>query len=237
MWNKNQELIQSFKSLYAELEKSQFIMSNKIITNILKFVTSNEPFLFAFKHANENFSFESIYQEATANGKIKMPDDDYKIIVLVTGLLFAIDRGNIEYLSFLKNTFPRLNIADSFLDFCSGVVLPYVQAFERVLSQADRIVDAENQVHIKNMPRQLVDLLQNNIISISEQLVSDKTLPDVRRQEIFVILEGLSFAVDSGDVMLIKSLWLGLKYALLANKAYTSQVKAFENELKNYSII
>lgn len=237
MLNTNQELIKSFKNLYMELEKSNFIMSNEIITKILKFVTTNEPLFFAVKHANQNFDFNSIFNESMASGRIKMPEDDYKVIVLVTKILFDIDRGNIEYLNFLKNTFPRVNISDSFVDFCSMIVLPYVKSFERVLSQADRVVDTKDNLKIEKLPRQLVDLLQGNIISISEHLFADKTLPVSRRQEIFVILEGLSFAVESGDAMLIKSLWLGLKYALLANKAYTSQVKAFENELKNYSII
>ena len=126
---------------------------------------------------------------------------------------------------------------DSFIDFCGLIVFPYVKAFERVLSQRDRIVDADTNIQAKSLPRQLVELLNGNIISISDQLVNDKTLSDEVRREIYVILEGLHFAVESGNVMLIKSLWLGLKYALIANRAYTSQVKAFENELKNYSII
>lgn len=238
MKNSNEELIKSFKLLYLELERSNFIMSNDIITKILKFVTTNEPLFFAVKHANQNFDFNSIFNESMASGRIRMPDDDYKIIVLVTKILFDIDRGNIEYLNFLKNTFPRVNISDSFNDFCLGIVLPYVQAFERLLSQKDRVVDSGNSnVQYKNVPRELVDLLNSNIISISDQLVGDKTLSDETRREIYVILEGLYFAIESNNVMLIKSLWLGLKYALIANRAYTSQVKALENELRNYSII
>ena len=233
----NEELIKSFNLLYLELERSNFIMSNEIITKILKFVTTNEQLFFAVKHANQNFDFNSIFNESMASGRIKMPDDDYKIIVLVTKILFDIDRGNIEYLNFLKNTFPRKNISDSFIDFCGLIVFPYVKAFERVLSQRDRIVDADTNIQAKSLPRQLVELLNGNIISISDQLVNDKTLSDEVRREIYVILEGLHFAVESGNVMLIKSLWLGLKYALIANRAYTSEVKAFENELKNYSII
>ena len=233
----NEELIKSFNLLYLELERSNFIMSNEIITKILKFVTTNEQLFFAVKHANQNFDFNSIFNESMASGRIKMPDDDYKIIVLVTKILFDIDRGNIEYLNFLKNTFPRKNISDSFIDFCGLIVFPYFKAFERVLSQRDRIVDADTNIQAKSLPRQLVELLNGNIISISDQLVNDKTLSDEVRREIYVILEGLHFAVESGNVMLIKSLWLGLKYALIANRAYTSQVKAFENELKNYSII
>ena len=233
----NEELIKSFNLLYLELERSNFIMSNEIITKILKLVTTNEQLFFAVKHANQNFDFNSIFNESMASGRIKMPDDDYKIIVLVTKILFDIDRGNIEYLNFLKNTFPRKNISDSFIDFCGLIVFPYVKAFERVLSQRDRIVDADTNIQAKSLPRQLVELLNGNIISISDQLVNDKTLSDEVRREIYVILEGLHFAVESGNVMLIKSLWLGLKYALIANRAYTSQVKAFENELKNYSII
>ncbi len=82
-----------------------------------------------------------------------------------------------------------------------------------------------------------MDLFQSNIVSVYDHLQSDKSLAEPARQELIVILEGLSYAVENGNAMLIKSQWLGLKYALLANRAYTSQVRAFENELKNYSII
>jgi len=66
MWETNQELIKSFKSLYKELENANFIMSNEIITKILKFITTNEPLYFAYKHASQNFNFESIFQEVAA---------------------------------------------------------------------------------------------------------------------------------------------------------------------------
>lgn len=238
MWNKKKELVESFKMLYAELENSKLIMSNDIITKFLKFITTNEPVFFIYKHASQNFDFDTVFKESVSNGRIKLPDDDYKIIVLVTKLLFDIDRGKIEYLSFLNNMFPRVNIADSFYDFCVGIVYPYVCAFERLLNQSDRVVvDNVNQEPTSKLPRQLTELLQNNIILIYEQLASDKSLQDSRRQEISMILEGLDFAVDGGNTMLIQSLWYGLKYALVANKAFSSQVKAFENELKNYSLI
>lgn len=238
MQNTNQELIKSMKGLYKELERSNFIMSTDIITKFLKFVTTNEATFFVYKHASQNFDFESVFSDAMTTGKLRLPQDDYKIVVLVTRILFDIDRGKIEYLSFLNTTFPRDKIQDSFVDFCYYIIYPYVLAYERLLSISDKVVvDAAEDIRTSKMPRQLVDLVQSNIISIYEQLAGDKSLQDNKRQEISVILEGLDIAVDIGNPMLIKSLWLGLKYALIANKAYTSQVKAIENELKNYSII
>lgn len=234
----NQELIKSLKQLYMEMEKSNFIMSVDIITKFLKFVTTNESTFFIYKHASQNFDFESIFEEAMSSGRLRIPQEDYKVIVLVTRLLFDIDRGKIEFLTFLKNTFPNDKIQESYSSFCFNMIYPYVQAFERLLSQADKVVlDAAKNVQTKKMSRQLVDLLQGNIISIYEQLANDRTLQEGRRQELSAILEGLDVAVDSGNSLLIKSLWIGLKYALIANKAYTSQVKAMENELKNYGII
>lgn len=237
MWETNQELIKSFKSLYKELENANFIMSNEIITKILKFITTNEPLYFAYKHASQNFNFESIFQEVAANGRFKLPDDEYKTIVFVTKLLFDIDRGKIEYFNFLKNTFPRVDLNDSYNDFCKSIVYPYVLAFEKLLSKADRVVAIEGAAQIQKLPQQLMDLFQSNIVSVYDHLQSVKSLAEPARQELIVILEGLSYAVENGNAMLIKSQWLGLKYALLANRAYTSQVRAFENELKNYSII
>lgn len=237
MQESNQQLIKSFKGLYKELEGSNFIMSNEIITKILKFITTNGALYFEYKHANENFDFDSIFNEAMSTGRLKLPDDEYKIIVFVTKLLFDIDRGKIDYFNFLKNTFPRVDLNDSYYDFCKSIVYPYVQAFEKLLSKAERVVSVESVEQVKSMPRQLVEMLQNNIVSIYEQLAGDRTLSEIARQDITVILEGLNLSVENGNVVLIKSLWLGLKYALLANKAYTSQVKALENELKNYSII
>lgn len=234
----NQELIKSLKSLYREMEKSNFIMSSDIIKKILKFITSNEATFFVYKHASQNFDFESVFSDAMSTGRLRIPQDDYKTIVLVTRILFDIDREKIEYLSFLNTTFPRDKIQDSYVDFCYNIIYPYVLAYERLLSLSDKmVVDATEDIHTNKLPRQLVDLVQSNIISIYEQLAADKTLQEGKRQEISVILEGLDIAVDIGNPMLIKSLWLGLKYALIANKAYTSQVKAIENELKNYSVI
>lgn len=237
MTNYNEQLKECFKSLYDELQKSNFIMSNEIITKILKFVTSNEQLFFIVKHANQNYDFNTIFNEAIAGGKIKLPDDDYKVIVIVTKILFDIDRGNIEYLNFLTTTFPRVNIGDSFVDFCVRIVDPYVQAFCRQLSHVDRKITVDSNVQTKAFPRQLVDILTNNIIAISDQLLADKSLQDTCRREIYVILEGMDFAIESGNVMLVKSLWIGLKYALNANKIFTSQAIAFENELKTYGII
>jgi len=143
----------------------------------------------------------------------------------------------IEYFNFLKNTFPRVDLNDSYNDFCKSIVYPYVLAFEKLLSKADRVVAIEGAAQIQKLPQQLMDLFQSNIVSVYDHLQSDKSLAEPARQELIVILEGLSYAVENGNAMLIKSQWLGLKYALLANRAYTSQVRAFENELKNYSII
>ncbi len=237
MLDSNQELIKSFQGLYRELEGSNFIMSNEIITKILKFITTNEPLFFVYKHANQNFDFDSIFNESMVTGRLKLPDDEYKVIVFVTKLLLDIDRGKIDYFNFLKNTFPRIDLNDSYYDFCKSIIYPYVKAFEKLLSVADRVVAIENVEQVKSLPRQLVEMLQSNIVSIYEQLAEDRALSELARQEITVILEGLNLSVETGNVVLIKSLWLGLKYALVANKAYTSQVKAFENELKNYSII
>lgn len=64
MKNSNEELIKSFKMLYIELERSNFIMSSDIITKILKFVTTNEPLFFAVRHASQNFDFDSIFNES-----------------------------------------------------------------------------------------------------------------------------------------------------------------------------
>lgn len=234
----NQELIRSLNQLYKQMEKSNFIMAVDVITKFLKFVTTNEATFFVYKHASQNFNFDDVFEEAIASGRLRLPQDDYKIIVLVTRILFDIDRRKIELFSFLNNMFPSDKIQESYSSFCFTMIYPYVQAFERLLSETDKVVlDVAKNVQSKKMSRQLVDLLQNNIVSIYEQFANDKTLQDGKRQEIYIILEGLDHAVDSGNILLIKSLWYGLKYALQANKVYSSQVKALENELTNYGII
>lgn len=237
MSNSNQELINSFKNLYCELKKSQFIMSNKLIVKILKFVASNEELKFSVDHANQIYNFADIYAQSTKNGRFVMPQDEYQVVVLVTGLLFNIDRGEINYLSFLQERFSGGTIAENFEEFCISVILPYITAFEKILSQDKKIVDVESQIQQSNLPKQLVELLEDYIISIGDQIMNDKTLQEQKKQDIYSILEGLNYSVEIGNTLLVKSMWLGLKYALTVSKTYTSQLKAFENELKNYGII
>lgn len=237
MSNNTQELINSFKSLLYEMQKSPFIMSNKVIVKILKLVASNEELKFVVDHANQLYNFSEIFDEAIVNGGFVMPAEDYKIIVLVTGVLFNIDRGNIDYLSFIKTYFPNNGVAESFNDFCDIVVCPYVFAFENILSNDNKIVNIETAMQAKPLSRQLVDQLNEYIISLTEQIAFDKSIPDSKKDELFGILEGFNIAIENGNTIMIKAIWLGLKYALLFTKSFTSYIKLFEAELKNYDII
>lgn len=237
MSNNTQELINSFKMLYAELKRAHFIMANKVIVKILKFVASNEELKFSIDHANQIYNFAEIYSAATENGRLVMPTDDFKIIVLVTGVLFNIDRGNFDFLTFIKENFPNYDLAGSFNDFCDVMIYSYIVAFENILSMDSKVVNIDGEVQNATLSRQLVDQLNDYIISMSDQIVSDNTLGEQRKNEFFALLEGFNYAIENGNTILIKAMWLGLKYALLYTKSYSSYIMMFENELKNYDII
>lgn len=237
MSNNMQELINSFKALFDEMQKAPFIMSNKVIVKILKLIASNDELKFVVDHANQLYNFSDLFNDSMINGNFIMPAEDYKIIVLVTGLLFNIDRGNVDYLSFIKTYFPNVGMAECFNDFCAAVIYPYVMAFERILSKDNKIVNIDSDAQSAPLSRQLVDQLNEYIISLSEQIAFDKSLPDSRKDELFSILEGFNIVIENGNTITINAMWLGLKYALLLTKSFTSYIKLFETELKNYDII
>ena len=167
-----------------------------------------------------------------------LPTEPYKVICLVTGLLYNVDRENIDFLAFLKVSFSQIaQPMDQFKQFCDYVMVGYYNAFGNLLFEDNTIVNVEVESKDASLPSTLLDQLSPFILAVSEQILIDKTISEAKRAESLAVLDGLCFALEKGNSVFIKAMCIGLKYTIAGSKQHNSHVKGIETVLVDFGVL
>ncbi len=234
------QLINGLRKLTAELKSAQIILCQRTIKRMLKYIASNEELKFITSHCNGLASYSTLLSEASKGNNalaFALPSDPHKVICLVTGILFNIDRENIDFLSFLKTNFASNQAIGQFGEFCDYVMVGYVDAFEVLLLEDSLIVNVDEAPISATIPPALIDKLSPFILAISEQILIDKSINECKREESLAVLEGICYVLEHGNSVLIKSMWIGLKYTINTSKVHASHLKGMENILSEFGLL
>lgn len=214
---KIEEIYQGFKTCCERIKAGRFIMSNNRITQLLRYIASYPEIVDFVSECNKMFDYKQEYITATGylgNGKIfKMPENHYKIVVLVTGLLYEIDRQSKDVLQFLKEFFDKGDVDKSFGAFCNEVVEPYCRAFEDMVFNKPMSLDdrEEDENKSKQLSDSITEQLLPYMVSLSSIVVGDENISDGKRTDLLDMLEGMCYAIEKGNAKLLKYMWVGLK--------------------------
>ena len=66
--------------------------------------------------------------------------------------------------------------------------------------------------------------------------VNEASLNETDRQDLLLMLEGFSAALDTRDTLMIKAVWLGVKKALAALKMCSKEIAAVDELLRLYLV-
>ena len=240
MANSNEKLIDGIVRLAVELENSSFILSQNSIRRLLRYVVSHSELKFIVDHSNTTYKYQDVLAEAltgTNARKFYLPHDDYKIISLTTGILFNIDRGNIDFLSFLKSYFKGNDVSELYQDFINVVILPYANAFKNLLSKSSNTIDIDDEEKTITFPKMFISQIDNIILSISKGLLDDRSVSDSVKEECMNILEGFYYVIENGYITLLKSMYIGVKNTLSQSKQFSSHLKSLEATLKDFGYL
>ena len=241
MNEKNIELIDGLKLLTSELKSAQVILYQRTLKRILRYVVSNNELKFITTHCNAIHNYNDLLESA-CSGKcglpFVLPTEPYKVVSLVTGLLYNVDRDNIDFLAFLKISFPQeAQPMSQFKAFCDYVMVEYYNAFEKLLCEDATVVNVEVEAKDVILPSTLLDQLSPFILAVSEQILIDKTISEVKRAESIAVLDGLCLALEKGNSLFIKAMCIGLKYTLAGSKQHNSHVKGIETVLVDFGVL
>lgn len=240
MTDNKTDLIEGLIALSDELKSAQVILYQRTIKRILRYIASNNELKFIATHCSGVYDYSELFKNASNGNGIHsfvLPSDHYKVVCLVTGLLFNIDRNNIDFLLFIKSNFEGGKVTAQYEEFCEYIMTEYCIAFDMLLNEDSRIVNVDESITEKNVPTRVLDQISPLILAISEQILIDKTMSEGKRVESLAMLEGMCYVLERGNSVLIRAMWIGLKYTISTSKQYSSNLKVLRSILSDFGLI
>ena len=131
---------ENLQQVYSELaahcnkiKEGKYLMSTGTITSLLRYITAQPALMGCLEKCNYGFRYSAELEAAMSGGIFKLPLGSKKVVALVTGLLFDMIRGTVNFHNFIKKYYRAATVDMSFDLFVGSVIMPYLMAFRNVL--------------------------------------------------------------------------------------------------------
>ena len=167
---------ESMQQIYAELaarctrvKEGKYIMSGNTIASLLRYISSQPVLMSRLEKCNYGFMYSSELETAMSGGIFKLPLGSRKVVALITGLLFELDRGTINFHNFIKKYYRASGVDTSFDMFVNSVIMPYLMAFKNVLAD-ERILDDKGNVDPAKLDPVMYDTFQSGYYALGRKV-------------------------------------------------------------------
>lgn len=233
------EGIEALVAAIDELESASLIMTDKKIKAVLKCLAYYEEFRTVLTYCNRGFDYASEKRKALSKAGdyrvLRLPKTPKALVAFVTGLLVEFDDGAEDFLSFCGEYFPAPTRQESMSACCREVMEPYklavvglvVEGVKEEVPMAERVVEFAPE----GLQPQTEYLLVALVRAVEEARVSAE-----EREDLLLMLEGFSAALDARDTLMIKALWLGVRKALSALGLCEKEIASMDELLRLYLV-
>lgn len=236
----DENLQQVYSGLAArcnKMKEGKYLMSTGTMTSLLRYITSQPALMNCLERCNYGFRYATEIETATAGNIFKLPLGSKKVVALVTGLLFEMVRGTINFHNFIKKYYRAATVDMSFDLFVGSVVMPYLMAFRNVLegtAEEDSAADDDDDTAVgAGVKEQLLPL----IMQFTEAVAADNSITDEAREDFYVMLEGLYYSLELSRAKMVKAMFLGLSSVMQDYKNGAAYIRAIRTVLQEYAII
>lgn len=238
-----QETINGLALICDEIIGAKFIMFNLGLTKLLEYIVEDNALYEFIKECNYAIDYRKEYYEATNRvgnlNVFKLPADNRSRVVLITGILFDIDRKGIDMLSFLNTFFNGSDINDKYADFLERVIVPYKSSFYEFLNETPvKITLASNDESTAHLHAENYSFLSEQILPFIEAIYAivyaDNKLDEDRRSDYMTMLEGMCYALECENNKIFEYMWIGFRYAFAKYSPVNSFINGIANVLKTY---
>lgn len=235
---------ESMQQIYAELaarctrvKEGKYIMSGNTIASLLRYISSQPVLMSRLEKCNYGFMYSSELETAMSGGIFKLPLGSRKVVALITGLLFELDRGTINFHNFIKKYYRASGVDTSFDMFVNSVIMPYLMAFKNVLADESEDAAAEDAPDDNAVSEGVKEQLLPIIMQFTEAVAADNAITDDAREDFFTMLEGLYYSLELSRAKMVKAMFLGLTGVMRDYKNGAHFIRAIATVLKQYAII
>lgn len=219
--------------------EAKYIMSGNAVIGLLRYLASTPCLMDTVARCNQGFRYREEFDRAGSGAAFRLPESDRKIVALVTGILFDIDRGRINFNAFLmKNFYGDGDYETSYRLFGKTLIEPYAKAFGKMINQEDADVLPELEQESKiPVGTAVKEQIFPYIAAINEVVENDAALSDERKREFLLMTEGLTYAFEIAGTKMIRVVWTGMRSVFAAHKPTQSYLRAMEKILAAYAVI
>jgi len=231
-----------FDEAVTALINSNFIITQKPITDLLRCLIFSEQ-LRAFisectKGVDYEAELESAVSETEAGSVFTLPKSNKRIIALVTGLLRDFDTGARSLTSFMYRFCPANDNNERYSLFCNNILLPYKKAFRQSflfdIDSTDKGPDPDRQTVITDT---VLESAAPLFAALRTVFLGDNKLSQKKRDDLIYLTDGLYYALEKGDIKIIKTVWTGLRFALAGYKKAERKYSDISEFLALYALI
>ena len=235
---------ENLQQVYAELtarckriKEGKYIMSGNTIAALLRYITSQPALMACLERCNYGFRYGTELEKAMTGGIFKLPLGSRKVVALVTGLLFELDRGSINFHNFIKQYYRAADVDASFDMFAGSVIMPYLMAFKNALSGEGEEVSAGLDGDDKPVSSGVKEQLMPVILQFTEEIAADNALTDEAREDFYAMLEGLYYSLELSRAKMVKAVFLGLQAVMRDYRHGAPYIRTIKNVRKQFAIV
>ena len=231
-----------FDEAVTALIHSKFIVTQKPITDLLRCLVFNDQ-LHAFladckKGVDYEAELTSAVQETETGYAFVLPKGNKRVIALVTGMLRDFDMGTRSMSSFLHDFYPAdKDNHEKYALFCENVLEPYRDAFRQsFLYDIDEPARGSEEERAK-IGDAVIEGSAPMFAALRTVFLGDNKLSAKKREDLIYLTDGLYYALEKGDVRIVKTIWTALKLLLADYKKAARKFSDITEFLALYALI
>lgn len=231
-----------FDEAVTALINSNFIITQKPITDLLRCLIFSDQLRAFITECKKGVDYESELTAAVGQNETGyvfiLPKSNKRIIALVTGLLRDFDTGTRSLTSFMRDFCPAPDNNDRYKLFCDNVLLPYKKAFRQsFLYDIDSTEQGSEPEQRAVISETVLESGAPLFAALRTVFLGDNKLSQKKREDLIFLTDGLYYALEKGDVKMIKTVWTGIKLALSGYKKAERKFSDISEFLALYALI
>ncbi len=237
--------LKKFKTLIGEIRTAGFIMADRKITNLLKFIASSDLLFNLMDKSLLDFNFEYEYMTACvmkavdSDGKsyFVLPSNLKNRIALIFSILYYIDDNMLEFVPFLNEFYMSEDTSKTYMNFVKAVIDPFEEDVELSItgvSQMREDFDFLMTTEEEEITTFEVESIFTELKYLENVLITTKKLDENEKMEIHTLLNNFSNCIAASDLPTSKIAWLGIKNSIKKVPRTSSPIATIETILKKF---
>lgn len=223
--------IQKLDLAVYSMMQTQMIFAEPEIKKVLLALSSGEEYRRVLKECASNFDFEKEYEKYIIIKK-SLPKNNFVLIALIAGILYAIDSQKVNILDVLKSLYPNTDTTISYPQFTEEWLVPFVDAINN-LSYGQPYEDfSENAPQSNEQLEKDIETVVNNIIRYIKISKTDQN------DMLIMMCNSLVYSLKTCNNIITKSVFYGLINSLQLYKiSCAEEIAEIETILKIYGVL